>query len=86
MGIFIQGRNFAVFWTNRNIFARHKKPVLILPVEFRRGIYILKSNKMYVREKIVEMKNFLIDAYLWDYTGQQAGQNDDSDDEEILEL
>ena len=41
---------------------------------------------MYVREKIVKMKKFLIDAYLWEYTGQQAGQNDDSDDEEILEL
>ena len=38
---------------------------------------------MYVREKIVKMKKFLIDAYSWDYTGQQA---DDSDDEEILEL
>ena len=41
---------------------------------------------MYVREKIVKMKKFLIDAYLWDYTDQQADQNDDSDDEEILEL
>ena len=35
---------------------------------------------------MVKMKRFLIDAYSWDYTGQQAGQNDDSDDEEILEL
>ena len=28
-------------------------------------------------EKIVKMKRFLIDAYSWDYTGQQADQNDD---------
>ena len=34
-------------------------------------------------EKIVKMRRLLIDAYSWDYTGQQA---DDSDDEEILEL
>ena len=41
---------------------------------------------MYILEKIVKKKKFLIVAYLWDYTGQQAGQNDHSDDEEILEL
>ena len=41
---------------------------------------------MYVREKIVKMIKFLIDAYSCDYTGQQTDQNDDSDDEEILEL
>ena len=69
-----------------------KKPVLILPVEFRRGTKIEYQWGLEIKlqltftgqgEKIVKMRRLLIDAYSWDYTGQQA---DDSDDEEILEL
>ena len=32
------------------------------------------------------MKRLLINAYLWDYTGQQTDQNEDSDDTEDIEL
>ena len=40
-------------------------------------MYVLQLTFTGQGEKIVKMKRFLIDAYSWDYTGQQADQNDD---------